>query len=163
MRAPFFLFSRIPPAAWRRLRATWSTFVHRLVLDRVGHDTLIHGGCRLFFPGTAELGARCHFDCANVFLRPSISEVAVGITYEAIVMGAPLVVSAAGSFAHRRISLVSPDSDALSEAIDAVASDRLRRTGMAQCARAHARWFDWDAFKQNFHSSIPSLRPGTLH
>lgn len=63
MRAPFFHLARIPPAAWRRLRAAWSTFGHLLILDRVGRGTLIHGGCRLFFPGTAEIGARCHFDC----------------------------------------------------------------------------------------------------
>lgn len=63
MNSAFFFLARVPAALQRRLGSAISTFVHRRTLDRVGPNTRFHSGCRLFFPGTAHIGADCHFDC----------------------------------------------------------------------------------------------------
>ncbi len=98
------------------------------------------------------------FARADIFVLPSIAEGSASVTYEAMAAGLPQVVSRASGAVLRdgedgRV-LDTPDGEALADAIDAIASDRERRTAMAESARTYAREFGWDRFASRLHHAF---------
>lgn len=101
------------------------------------------------------------FQCADVFVLPSLAEGSAEVTYEALGAGIPQVVTnAAGSVARDGIEgCVVPERDsvALADAIEQIIEDRTLRDRMAGAARERARDFTWERYGERLLAALANL------
>jgi glycosyltransferase involved in cell wall biosynthesis len=104
---------------------------------------------------------RNEFQCADIFVLPSLAEGSATVTYEALASGIPVVTTAAaGSVVRDGVDgfiVEERNAEALAWSIERLVQDRELRTKMSSSAELRAKEFSWQSYGERFVKSLKTF------